>query len=201
MGFGSKEYDKYKAPGFRPQTEEEYWEMLDSYGYNIFWMSHNCGEDAKETRKALQNLREEACERFNLHVQMPGSEVIPEGKTSYKEWFCKMKSEILQRAYEELICSSCPYSKSLEMYIDRQYIPCSLDGVMKDLDIPGILKCTRVHFNQLFEDTLGPLTHHDLIEKIRSEHGDEIADRMAARLKEALEEERHLAMSNFIDEM
>ncbi|MFA5124668.1 MAG: hypothetical protein WC473_02480 [Patescibacteria group bacterium] len=138
-----------------PQTEMEYWEMIDGIG-GIIWhtnhdISHGRYESSPEieqqladAQETIERLASELFDKFGvIHPKdcpkaAPGEEMppAPEGKIYYWDWYEAKRAEAKKQFYDGIICSACPYSKGLESMTGFN-IPCSLwSGVLYRLTFP-----------------------------------------------------------------
>jgi len=142
----------------QPQTEIEYWYLIEALGGFIWRMEHDLGDgrisdsnnsigkDIFEARSISGRLVKEL-EKFGvIHPSdTPKNEIgkelppPPEGKIYYWSWYSKMKEQALKEEYEGLICSACPFSEGVEKFIGNggSRIPCSkVNGAIFSLYVP-----------------------------------------------------------------
>jgi len=87
----------------QPETEQEYWETIESLGGQIFYMNHELADGRIEDpdgsiseitfkcQEALQTIADEAFEKFNLSWEKD-----VDGKTYYWDWYHEKKKEFLE---------------------------------------------------------------------------------------------------------
>jgi len=137
-----------------PATEQEYWETIESLGEIIWRMDHDLADgrirdpegrvaqNIDDSQKLLEKLVAELEEKFGIistnHPAKTDGEYPdpPKGQRWYWVWYGEMKDSLLQKEYEEIICSACPLSEGVHVFSYR--IPCSI--------FPGILNRLRASF-------------------------------------------------------
>lgn len=162
-----------------PVTELEHWEIIEGLGGFIWNMEHDIFnkrieptelllQEIKEAREIQQRIVNQACEKFNVVFppQTPFGKKAPpppEGKTYYWPWYYKMKDISLRGQYEQMICSSCVFSRGVEEFLAMSRIPCSL--------CPGLIRLARD--TDCYFVSFGKKTEEEMRERIRAEHGAE----------------------------
>lgn len=167
----------------QPETEVEYWEVIEALGGYIWHTNHELGhgrmEPSDEIEKSLQSagqlserLVAEIGEKFGvihpkdcLKVEFGQTPPpAPDGKKYYWDWYKQMKQEIYRKEYEGLICSACPLSDGLERMVALGgVIPC---GVWR-----GMIYRLRVPYQCAMTDHLGNWSETKLHEEIVKKAG------------------------------
>jgi hypothetical protein len=187
----------------QPETELEYFEVIEGLGGFSWRMNHDLadgriedpdgkiGAGINEIQALLEQLVSEVCEKFGVihpkdcpkrsikdiqnDVPVPPA---PEGKKYYWDWYEKQKRESYSKEYGGLICSACPFSEGLErmMTLGGQ-IPCGeFRGSIYHLSAP--YRC------EMLENRWGDgWTQEYLFERIRREHGEEALERFRTKLQ------------------
>lgn len=140
-----------------PETEAEYWLTIDALGEYTWRMNHDLGDgrikdpdcsvaqSISDGEKILERLVSEVCQKFGvIHPKdtpktEPGKErsPAPESKIYYHDWYDKMLSIAYKSAYQNIICSACPFSEGAGSLRGR--IPCSVfPGMAYRLKAPHI---------------------------------------------------------------
>lgn len=123
----------------RPQTEMEYWKLIDflECESQLMWLNYTRGnmrwpkekilKHLANTDKRLSELLREIGDKFGVipprespkGVREGSSDIppAPEGKIYYWDWHQKMEQECYEAEYEGLICSACPYSKGFGEFV------------------------------------------------------------------------------------
>lgn len=165
----------------QPETQEDYWEAIESLGGYIYGTSRGISKghiepsdevsgSIEDARKIQKGLVWDIYKKFGVippeWFNAPNDETIdrtPEepGK-QYWDWYREQKKLFAKKEYEKTICSACPFSEGSEKSVDR--VPCSIHpgGQMK-LIFPH--RCGMYDF-----DTFGPKKLH---KKMSEEFGDE----------------------------
>lgn len=170
----------------QPQTEEEYWRVIEDLGAFQFGTNHGLAHESikdpdGKIRESLesahtlqQTLAREISEKFGVILPQDypnkesrdGQPPAPEGKTYYWDWYEAQKRLALTAGYDKIICSACPLSEGLEAYIRAggERIPCKpFTGTMYKLVFP--YSCGMV------SPSAGDWTRSDLMENIIKEGG------------------------------
>lgn len=141
-----------------PETEMEYWEIIEYLGGFIFGRNHDLSDERildpdglidisiSEAKELQSTLTEELslkfgvimpkdCPKFTVGEAVPPA---PENKIYYRDWYHKMEKQACEVEYEKIICSTCPFSEGIEgMTSLRGTIPCSVfPGVINHLARP-----------------------------------------------------------------
>lgn len=144
----------------QPETEMEYWGIIEELGGFIFSMEHNLadgriqdpsggiGRDIQDSRQISARLVSELGGKFGVIPPQDypkvefGQELpkAPEGKIYYRDWYHKMKKLARSIDYEKIICSACPFSEGIEKMISLGgMIPCgAFVGSLYKLRAPHI---------------------------------------------------------------
>ena len=168
-----------------PQTELEYWEVIEGLGGFIWRMNHDLADgriedptgsiskEISEARTISDLLVKELGEKFEIiHPNdCPKTKIgqkpppAPEGKTYYWDWYEKTKTKAYNAEYEKIICSACPFSEGVEQMINLGgNIPCGIfTGIIHQLSAPHM--CAMVDYDSWSKDKL----HQEIL----NQHGDE----------------------------
>ena len=160
----------------QPETELEYWEIIDCLGGFIWQMNHSLahgrivdqdGSIKKEVDRARElsdRLVAELGEKFGvIHPKdCPRGEngqdppPAPDGQVHYWDWYKRMKAEVYQREYDAIICSACPFSEGVGQMISLGgAIPCGVwPGSLYKLSAPHICSMVKHHVCDWTEETL-----------------------------------------------
>ena len=157
----------------QPETEMEYWTIIEGLGGFAWRMNHDLADgriedknggidkDIQEIQKTLARLVSELKDKFGV---IPPNECPkiksgekqprpPRGKKYYWDWYKKMKEIFYRIDYEKIICSACPLSKGLKSMISSGNIPCGpFRGVIYDLRAP--YRCGMLNLDHWDEDRL-----------------------------------------------
>lgn len=177
----------------KPETEMEYWEVIDGLGGFIWQMDHDLADgriedktggidkDIQKAQKRSAMLVSELKEKFGVippedcPKTKPGEKVpsAPKGKIYYWDWYNKMKDLYWRVDYEKLICSACPFSEGAkEMIKMGGNIPCGkTNGVIFRLSRP--FQCNFI--------TVEGLTPKQLYEEILKKGGEVALTRFKVR--------------------
>ncbi|NQT50123.1 hypothetical protein HQ571_05500 [Candidatus Kuenenbacteria bacterium] len=158
----------------QPETEMEYWSVIEALGGFIWQMNHSLShgriedpdggveKDITSSREIQLRLVSEIVEKFGVIAPQDCPKVefgeesppAPEGKIYYWDWYKKMKAESYQTEYDGLICSACPFSEGVERMISLGgQIPCGVfSGSISRLRAPHL--CAMVTFADWSEDNL-----------------------------------------------
>ena len=189
-----------------PETEEDYWEIIEGLGGLGWRMNHDLADGRPWTagtegsvtsiHSQLESIVLVACLKFGIiHPHQP--ELTPEGTREYWEWYGGTKAKIFGNEYDRSVCSSCAMSEGKERY-DGGGVPCKLvNGFMRmHIDV-ATTECPHVHHNQRCARdgrTDEPSSQEALLQMILDRHGEEAWIRMKARLgMEDLEQTRREA--------
>lgn len=168
---------KIKMPSYmkylkkQPETELEFWDVIDSLGGMAWHMGHDLGhgriEDtdgcvSKEINaysEAVVELVKDMCDKFNVSLEKE------DGKVYYWDWYSKNKDLFYRNEYDNIICSSCPYSEGADQMVKMGgTIPCSKwGGVLSRL--PQNFQCAIMSFKGM--------AHEDFCDMLRLDHGQE----------------------------
>lgn len=186
----------------QPQTELDYWEIIEFLGGFIWRLNHDLAagriddtkgeiaqdiEDARQLQKRLVN---EVGEKFGIILPEncprvePGKEAppAPEGKIYYWDWYHKMKDVVYRADYEKIICSACPFSEGVEM-MKIGVIPCGIfHGAVYRLNAP--YACAMF-------TSLDTWTEEKLCCEIFNQHGFEALKKFKTKLKELEDAEKN----------
>jgi hypothetical protein len=180
-----------------PETELEYYEIIEGLGGFIWSMNHDLGDgriedpegkidaDIEEARQLSDQLVSELDDKFGvIHPRdCPEREIgekpppPPDGKTYYWDWYNRMQRISYEKEYEGLICSACPFSLGVEKMLTTRTIPCSqFSGSLYRLRPP--------HCCGMLESACGHWTETFLYDRIFSEHGNDALETFKAKEKE-----------------
>lgn len=141
----------------RPETEMGYWELIESIGGYIWHTNHDASHGrihlTAEDKARLNHLQElnnqlvdELFELFGvvhpkncpqIRYDGPAIPVAPPGMIWYWDWYGKMKSEFKQAEYEKIICSACALCEGIDIFIQGNWIPCTVyRGIIYTLSRP-----------------------------------------------------------------
>jgi len=179
----------------QPQTELDYWEIIEFLGGFIWRLNHDLAagriddpkgkiaQDIKVDARQLQKRLNEASEKFGIILPEncprvePGKEAppAPEGKIYYWDWYYKMKDIAYRADYEKIICSACPFSEGVEI-MKIGVIPCGIfRGTVYGLNAP--YACAML-------TSLDVWTEEKLCCEIFNQHGMEALKKFTTKLKE-----------------
>lgn len=142
----------------QPETEAEYWGIIENLGGFIFYTNHDLAHDritgpTGELDKSIESARvlsktlvQEVCEKFGVihpsdYPKVEFGQNLPpsqEGKTYYWDWYKVQKRNFLEAEYNKLICSACPLSEGVDKFVSSGgRIPCiPFAGILNSLVAP-----------------------------------------------------------------
>lgn len=152
-----------------PETEMEYFEIIEGLGGFAWRMDHDLADgrvedktggmdrDIQDARKISATLVSELKEKFGVIPPKecpkvePGKKAskAPKGKIYYWDWYEKMKNLSQRIYYEKIICSACPFSGGVKKMIEMGGdIPCrKIHGILYRLGYP--FECHLISFKEL----------------------------------------------------
>jgi len=192
-----------------PETEEDYWEIIEGLGGLNWGMRHShdysdgMSQAIASTQKSLEDVVLEMCLKFGvIHPHQPV--LTPEGTREYWEWYRGTKDKILGDEYDRTVCSCCPFAGSKKRHIggNGASIPCSfVDGSHRLTIETASVRCEQAEYNGRWAEKGQRIEHpssqEDLLQMILDQHGAEPWIRMKERLgMEDLEQTRREAEIN-----
>ena len=194
------EKDQYKKRDFVPQTEEEYWEVINLLGGLMFSIGHSHDRDPGamkgyvEVRDRLEELVSEASKKFNfVNPYDQSGETSPIEAISYQKWFNGMQEKIFSAEHDGILCSSCPNGKEY----DGVSVPCEIFGGFLKHDPKSASRCQYVDYNRRMNVGAFPSSHFDLISELRRQHGDEAVRKMEEMLGDLIDYDRERSKFGF----
>lgn len=167
--------------------EKDYWRRLNFLSGRIWRTEHDLadgriadpngsiGRGVEQGRSRINKLVLEICRRFGVipienspfRLDLKTAPPPPEGKEYYWSWYERVKREVIEEEYGEIICCACPLSEGVEAYIRNhgERIPCTIfPGILYSLPAPYL--CWT------FRDYLLLWNRQRLLKEIKEKSGD-----------------------------
>jgi hypothetical protein len=183
-----------------PKTELDYWLAIESLGEiaystrrliargDIEDSDGSSTNDVEDALTAQARFVDQIVEKFGVILptcHRPSEQEIddmeaPEGQVHYWAWYRRQEREWSLSVYSPLLCSVCPFSRGLEVFIPQHRVHCDFDP-----SNPGEWKAHHVNFcpTSMHSDDFDgdKITLHDIYARILAEHGQDTLDAFQAK--------------------